>query len=176
MTGRRGVRQHPAGGCSQASGMCILPGRLWPGSLQAPHELPQARREQPHFWSASAEELSSEGQAKLRRKLEAVGAGDVALVDARHRPVDDQRAEIPRRRSARMGAEPAERVDEADLLLAGVRRDRSIRRELNPPRLVVQVGPEGGRGVARRLRARLRARAPRPERRSSSRPCRARRR
>jgi len=78
----------------------------------------------------SAKELPAESDAKLGRELEAVSSRDVPAVDARDRPVDDQWTEVPRRRSARMGAEPAERVDEADSVLAGVRRDRSVRREL----------------------------------------------
>src|SRR5436190_1139095 len=88
-------------GLLAGSGMCVLPAAVAGLSLQAPHELPQARREQPHLWSASVEELPAECEAELRRELEAVGAGDVASVDARHRPVDDQGTEIPGRRSAR---------------------------------------------------------------------------
>src|SRR5207237_1316452 len=82
-----------------------------------------------------AEELSAESQAKLGHELEAVGPRDVPAVDAGHCLVDDQWAEVPRRRSTRVGAEPAERVDEADPALASIRRDRSIRRTLNARRL-----------------------------------------
>src|SRR5437868_9480857 len=83
----------------------------------------------------SAEERAAKREAKLRRELEAVGSRDMPPVDAGHRLVDDQRAEVARRRSPRMRTKPAERVDEADSVLARVRRDRSVRRKLNPRRL-----------------------------------------
>src|SRR5215510_7129044 len=110
-------------------------GRWWPGSLQATLELPQTRREQPLPSSVSAEELTGEGEPELRHELEAVGPGDVAGVDAGHCPVHDQRAEVAGRGSFRVGTEPAQGVDEADPLSAGVRGDRSVRRELNGRRL-----------------------------------------
>src|SRR5689334_14811448 len=114
--------------------MCMLSAPVAGPLSRAPRELPQTPREQPLPLPASAEELSAERQTKLGRELETVSPRDMPSVDARHRPVDDERAEIPGRRSARVGAEPPERVDETNPAPASIRGNRAVRRELDARR------------------------------------------